>query len=136
MHRLFPLLCLLMVVSFATPLDAQPTRRGDTIYVADRFLGDTTVGYQLVAKFEAAATRNAELRLNRPLGVVNGKTWTLGDVIVSADFDGNGYNASWIVAGPRAVIEPYVSRMRKKMANRSLIADWLVQKLVVRCACD
>ena len=136
MHRLLPLLCVLVLAFSSTPLDAQPTRRGDTIYVADRFLGDSTTGYHLVAKFEAASTRNAELRLNRQLGVVNGKTWTLGDVIVSADFDGNGYNASWIVAGPRAVIEPYVDRLRKKLADRTLVADWLVQKLIVRCACD
>ena len=135
MHRILSLLCVLILALSSTPLDAQ-TRRGDTIYVADRFLGDTTVGYLLVAKFEAASTRNAELRLNRQLRVLNGKTWTLGDVIVSADFDGNGYNASWIVAGPRAVIEPYVARMRRRMADRTIIADWLVQKLIVRCACD
>lgn len=67
---------------------------------------------------------------------MNGKTWTLGDVIASADFDGNGYNASWIVAGPRAVIEPYVDRLRKKLADRTPVADWLVRKLIVRCACD
>ena len=94
------------------------------------------VGYQLVAKFEAASARNTELRLDSQLAEMNGKTWTLGDVIVSADFDGNGYNASWIVAGPRDVIEPYVEHMRRKMADRRFIADWLVHKLVVRCACD
>lgn len=136
MYRVLALLCLLMLALSSPPLDAQATRRGDTIYVADRFLGDTTVGYHLVAKYEAASVRNAEMRLESQLGEKDGKTWTLGDVIVSADFDGNGYNASWIVAGPRAIIEPYVARMRKKMADRSIIADWLIQKLVVRCACD
>ena len=59
-----------------------------------------------------------------------------GDTIVSADFNSNGYNASWIVAGPRDVIEPYVARLRKTMADPSIVADWLVQKLIVRCACD
>ena len=136
MHRLLSLICVLMLAVSSTSLEARSTRRGDTVYVADKFLGDSAVAYQLVAKFHADSARAAEFRLRRRLGKVNGKEWTFGDIIVSADFNSNGYNASWIVAGPRDVIEPYVARLRKTMADRNIIADWLVQKLVVRCACD
>ena len=94
------------------------------------------MAYQLVAKFHADSARAAEFRLRRRVAQIHGKAWTLGDIIVSADFNSNGYNASWIVAGPRDVIEPYVARLRKTMADPSIIADWLVQKLIVRCACD
>ena len=129
-------LCALFVLLCSSRLDAQSDRRGDTIFVADKFLGDSAVGYQLFAKFHADSVRAAEFRLRRRLAQINGKTWTFGDVIVSADFNSNGYNASWIVAGPRDVIEPYIARLRKLMADPSVIADSLVQKLVVRCACD
>lgn len=55
---------------------------------------------------------------------------------MSAGFNGNGYNATWIVAGPRDVIQPYVARLRKTMTDPSVVADWLVHKLIARCACD
>ena len=136
MRRFILPLCALFLLLFASDLEAQSNRRGDTIFVADKFLGDSGVAYQLFAKFHADSARAAEFRLRRRLGQVHGKEWTLGDVIVSADFNSNGYNASWIVAGPRDVIEPYVARLRKTMADPSIVADWLVQKLIVRCACD
>ena len=136
MHRfVLPLAALLLVLSFR-PLEAQTDRRGDTIFVADKFLGDSAVAYQLFAKFHADSARAAEFRLRRRLARIQGKEWTLGDIIVSADFNSNGYNASWIVAGPRDVIEPYVARLRKTMADPSVVADWSVHKLIVRCACD
>jgi hypothetical protein len=129
-------LCVLFVVHAPRPLGAQTERRGDTIFVADKFLGDSAVAYLLYAKFHADSARVAELRVNRRVARVNGKAWTLADIIVSADFNSNGFNASWIVAGPRDVIEPYVARLRSIMANPAIIADSIVQKLVVRCACD
>ena len=136
MRRFILPLCALFLLLFASSLEAQSDRRGDTIFVADKFLGDSAVVYQLFAKFHADSARAAEFRLRRRLGQVHGKAWTLGDIIVSADFNSNGYNASWIVAGPRDVIEPYAARLRKTMADPSIVADWLVQKLIVRCACD
>jgi hypothetical protein len=129
-------LCGLLFLVCASRLDARADRRGDTIFVADKFLGDSAVGYQLVAKFHVDSVRAAEFRLRRRLAQINGKAWTFGDIIVSADFNSNGYNASWIVAGPRDVVEPYIARLRKLMADPSVIADSFVQKLVVRCACD
>jgi hypothetical protein len=136
MRRFILPLCALFLLLVASSLEAQSDRRGDTIFVADKFLGDSAVAYQLVAKFHADSARAAEFRLRRRLGQVQGKAWTLGDIIVSADFNSNGYNASWVVAGPRDVVEPYIARLRKTMADPSVIADWLVQKLIVRCACD
>ncbi|HJU68018.1 MAG TPA: hypothetical protein VJ650_07180 [Gemmatimonadaceae bacterium] len=136
MLRFSLLLCALFLPLVSSPVEAQADRRGDTIFVADKFLGDSAVAYQLVAKYHADSSRAAEFRLRRRLGQVQGKEWTFGDIIVSADFNSNGYNASWIVAGPRDVVEPYVARLRKRLADRNLVADWLVQKLIVRCACD
>ena len=129
-------LCAFFLLLLSSALEAQSDRRGDTIFVADKYLGDSAVAYQLVAKFHADSARAAEFRLRRRVAQIQGKAWTLGDIIVSADFNSNGYNASWIVAGPRDVVEPYVARLRKTMADPSIIADWSVQKLIVRCACD
>jgi hypothetical protein len=136
MQRFILALAALFLMMSSSPLHAQADRRGDTIFVADKFLGDSAVAYQLFAKFHADSARAAEFRLRRRVGQIHGKAWTLGDIIVSADFNSNGYNASWIVAGPRDVIEPYVARLRKTMADPSVIADSLVQQLIVRCACD
>ena len=136
MHRFILTLAALFLLLSPAPLEAQSDRRGDTIFVADKFLGDSAVAYQLVAKFHADSARAAEFRLRRRVAQVHGKAWTLGDIIVSAGFNSNGYNASWIVAGPRDVIEPYIARLRRTMSDTSIIADWLVQKLIVRCACD
>ena len=136
MHRFILPACALFLLLCSSRLEAQHDRRGDTIFVADKFLGDSAVAYQLMAKFHADSVRAAEFRLRRRVAQVHGKAWTLGDIIVSADFNSNGRNATWIVAGPRDVIEPYVARLRKTMADPSVVADWLVQKLIVRCACD
>ena len=136
MNRFALPLCALLLLVSSSRLDAQADRRGDTIFVADRFLGDSTVGYLLVAKFHADSVRASEFRLRRRVAQIHGKTWTFGDIIVSADFNSNGYNASWIVAGPRDVVEPYIARLRTLMADPNIIADSLVQRLVVRCACD
>lgn len=136
MRRVILPLCALFLLLSSSSAEAQADRRGDTIFVADKYFGDSTVAYQLVAKFHADSARAAEFRLRRRVAQIQGKAWTLGDIIVSADFNSNGYNATWIVAGPRDVIEPYVARLRKTMADPSVVADWLVQKLIVRCACD
>ena len=136
MRRFILPLCAVFLLLSSSSLEAQADRRGDTIFVADKYLGDSAVAYQLVAKFHADSARAAEFRLRRRVAQLQGKAWTLGDIIVSADFNSNGYNATWIVAGPRDVIEPYVARLRKTMADPSIVADWSVHKLIVRCACD
>ena len=123
MQRFLLPLAALVLLLFSTPVEAQTDRRGDTIFVADKFVGDSAVAYQLFAKVHADSARAAELRLRRRVARIQGKEWTLGDIIVSADFNSNGYNASWIVAGPRDVIEPYVARLRKTMADPSIIAE-------------
>ena len=127
---------VLLAVVLAPALEAQVHRRGDTIFVADRFLGDSAVAYSLFAKFHTASARAGELRLDMPLPEPSPRVQTLGDVVVNISLDGNGFVAVWIVAGPRQVVDPYIARMRLRMADRAVIYDSSVLKLVVRCACD
>jgi hypothetical protein len=87
MHRfILPLAALFLLLS-SKPLEAQADRRGDTIFVADKFLGDSAVAYQLVAKFHADSARAAEFRLRRRVAHLHGKAWTLGDIIVRCACD-------------------------------------------------
>ena len=115
---------------------AQTTQRGDTIFVSDRYLTTATTGAEIIAKFDSAAARTSMLRLDAPVTTVNGKAWTLGDILVSLDLNGNGYVARWVIAGPRSVVEAYLARFRSITRQRSPIYDSGIHALIVRCACD
>ena len=112
--------------------------RGDTLFVADRYLVTAAVGARITAKFEddSSAARTAMLRLDTPIATINGKPWVLGDVLVSLGVNGNGVDATWTVAGPRNVIEGYLATLRTIARDRHPIYDFGVQSLVVRCACN
>jgi len=133
MNRFF---AAILLVCASGSANAQTTRRGDTIFVSDRYLSAATTGAEIIAKFESAAARTSMLRLDSPVATVNGKEWTLGDILVSLDLNGNGYVAHWVIAGPRSVVDAYLSRFRNITSKRSPIYDSGVHALVVRCACD
>ena len=130
------LLVLAIVTLHTRTLAAQLARKGDTIYVADRFLGASATAYHLFAKFHTAADRAREMRLDKIISGEGARSRTFGDIVVSANFDGNGYLASWIVAGPRRIVERYVQQVRQRMGDRRIIYDSSIRRLVVRCACD
>jgi hypothetical protein len=117
-------------------VNAQTTRRGDTIFVSDRYLTAATTGAEIIAKFDSVAARTSMLRLDAPVATINGKAWVLGDILVSVDLNGNGYVARWTIAGPRPVVDEYLARFRTVTRQRSPIYDSGIHALIVRCACD
>lgn len=66
----------------------------------------------LNAKFRDAGNFKAVLDPAAVLGEVQGQTWRLGDVLVHADFNGNGYVASWKVQGPQLVLDRYLKLLK------------------------
>lgn len=129
----FAFAALVLALS-ASPVVAQ--MRGDTLFVSDRYLGKSTAGAELTAKFDSSSARTAMLRLDAPVATVNGRRWVLGDILVTLSLNGNGVVAVWTVAGPRDVIAAYLSDFRAIVRTRHPIYDFGIRSLVVRCACD
>lgn len=83
--------------------------------VADRlyyFGPEHNVAYEIGAKFNADGGRARLLRLDYAIGDFSladddREHWTLGDILVSAEFNGNGRPAYWVVSGPRPVLNAY-----------------------------
>lgn len=133
--RWFTLSVVLVIVMARSGLAQSP--RGDTLLVSDRYLVSTpAAGAALVAKFDSAAARTAMLRLDAPVTTFNGKRWLLGDILVTLDVNGNGYVATWTIAGPKEVIDAYLADFRLVVRSRHPIYDFGIRRLVVRCACD
>jgi hypothetical protein len=135
MRILSALLALSLATAAPVAAQASPTRR-DTVFVSDRFFADsTTTGARIVAKFESAEARAALLGLQGVVTTANGRQWVLGDILVHLDLVGNGYVATWSVAGPRSVVEAHLARVRELTRDRKPIYDHGIYTLVVRCAC-
>ena len=131
--------CLLvacLAFGVAGQVEGQSGAPRDTIYVADRFLGESTIGAVVVAKFDNPKIRAETLRLDAPVLTVNGREWVLGYVLVKADFDGNGYIAIWTIAGPKAVVDAHTAAILAMTKDRTKIYDHGIRRVVVRCACD
>jgi len=129
----------LAVLAFVPLLLARPAIaqiRGDTLFVSDRYLGVSTAGAEITAKFDSPGARTAMLRLDAPIATINGRSWVLGDILVTLSVNGNGYVAVWTIAGPKTVIEAYLAAFRQIVRGRHPIYDSGVRALTVRCACD
>ena len=124
----------LVSIFFARLAGAQV--RGDTLVVSDRYLGKSTAGAEITAKFDSPGARTAMLRLDAPVGTINGKLWVLADILVTLNINGNGYVAVWTVAGPKEVVATYLAAFRQIVRNRHPVYDYGLRSLVVRCACD
>jgi hypothetical protein len=132
----FLFLSLLLTWSSAV-MQAQPAPRlKDTILVSDRFLGDTSVtGAIITAKFGAPEHRADLLRIDGLVRTGGGRSWLLSDILVTLDFNGNGFVAIWKVAGPRGVVEAHLDRVREMSKDRGMIYDFEIRRAAVRCAC-
>jgi hypothetical protein len=128
--------CLLSATS---ALRAQePPLLPDTVAVADRFLWGPaeTVGLLLDASFLTEEARAEALDLRRPLGLVDGEPVLLGAVLLSLNLAGNGFQASWRVIGPRALLTAYLEDLRTKARTHTGIHSLDAWRFPVACACD
>ena len=132
----FRILALVALLPLKASAQSGP-QAADTLYVADRFItGPTTAGARMSAKFMTPALRANEFRLDAPVAVYQGRTWLLDDILVSVDFNANGYVASWAVAGPKPVIDAHVGHLRDLARDRNKVYDHGIRLVVVRCGCD
>ena len=96
--------------------------------IADRFYYDSAkspvVGAELGAKFDSSQDMEALLSLGRRIGDWDGREWRLLDVLVYMSCNANGDVATWWVAGPKDVVEPYIIEMRERARLKQSIYDW------------
>jgi len=52
------------------------------------------------------------LSLSKEVGTFNGRKWKLSDILVSADFNANGYVADWKVSGPKPLLLDYLEQLK------------------------
>jgi hypothetical protein len=131
--------CIFIFALLSLPSSAlgQRSFARDTLFVSDRFLTSrSTAGAEIIANFGTAEARAATIRLDAPVATLDGRTWILSDILITADFNGNGYVATWKVAGPTPVIERHIAQIREMTKARDLIYDHGIRKLFVKCACD
>jgi hypothetical protein len=127
---------LVLACGAALPAQSYATRT-DTVHVADRYLFDTTtMGAEVIAKFGSAAVLMRELALDLHVAEYGKRRWTLRDILVTIDFNGNGDVARWTVAGPRSVVDAHLAHIRELALNRSYIYDHGIRRRIVLCACD
>ncbi len=70
------------------------------------------LGMDLFAKFNSTEELYATLDLNAEIGQFDGRAWKLGEVLVYVDLNANGNVASWLVSGPKPLIEAYADKLQ------------------------
>jgi len=109
----------------------------DTLRVSDRFFADsTTTGAVILAKFQTSLQRADFLRLEIPVDSIARRRFLFQDILVSIDLNGNGWVASWRIAGPRRIIDAYLARVIALAKDHSVIYDYGIWRAVVLCNCD
>ena len=75
-------------------------------------------------KFNSQKQMSETLNLSGGIGIFKGKVWFLHDVLVSVDFNANGDVASWIVSGPKPLLQEYIKGLERQYKDKSLFYDF------------
>jgi hypothetical protein len=107
--------------------------------VGDAFwAGPGTTGAELVGSFVSPEALAAVLDRSQTVARdVEGRSWRLGDILVSMEFLGPGETVIWRVAGPREVISRYLERIREAEGarERGPVRELAVLPLEIRPCC-
>lgn len=117
------------------PRTQPAAERQNCAQVGDRLYSGEN-GRAIFGKFETIEKLSETLRLDAEVGRYEGRVWRLHDILVSADFSSNGYNASWIVSGPEPLLTEYIARLQRGYADRSIIYDFSVSPHCIQPAFD
>lgn len=111
----------------------EPEPEPPTLEVGDDFWwGPETMGVEFVATFPTREALALHFDLEQPIAVIDGRDWTLADVLVAVEFRGPGERAVWRVAGPPDVVTAYARALRDRAPDRSLVRDLGVLPMRVR----
>jgi hypothetical protein len=118
------------------PQPPQVADRQNCALVGDRLYFGESNARAIFAKFETIERLSETLRLDAEVGRYEGRVWRLHDIMVTADFSSNGYNASWIVSAPEPLLTEYIARLQRGYADRSVIFDFSVSPYCIKPAFD
>ena len=104
--------------------------------VSDRRYFGPSNGRIIFGNFETLEKLAQTLRLDAEVGQYEGRAWLLQDILVSVNFAGNGYGASWIVSAPEPLLTEYVARLQRGYADRSVLYDFTVEPYCISPAFD
>jgi hypothetical protein len=97
----------------AAPPAAEPQE--GPLVVADQLYWagpEGNLALDITAKFNDARAMLKHLDLEAPVGRFGDKDWTLRQIIVAADFNANGEVASWLISGPKPLVEGYLKALQ------------------------
>ena len=133
----YVVLCLSsLLVSWgaATPTGAA-AQSSRTLTVGDDFFAGPglTSGARVSGKFHSLELLAAHFTLTRQLAPP--ARAVLADILFEVEFDGLGFVATWVVAGPTEVVESYLAALREDVANRTTLYDLGIAPLEVVYCC-
>jgi hypothetical protein len=126
---------LLLAVVFLFGIN-NPTQKieDERVLVADVLYWtgpEGNLGIEISGKFQSEQGLKDVLSLSTEIGLLkdrkypfNVKTWTLRDVLVSANFNANGSVATWQVSGPRPLLESYLDGLKRVYEDKSMFYDF------------
>ncbi len=128
-------LFVLTFVSCVQAAEGSKEKTGPPVMVADQFYWagpEGNLGISFGAKFRSAEKMAETFNLLGEIGVFTGKhpaavperVWFLHDILVSVDFNANGYVATWRVSGPRPLLQRYLDNLRKEYKEGSAFYDF------------
>lgn len=94
---------------------AAPPAQEEALVVADQlyWVGpEGNLALDITAKFNSSAALLKHLDLKAPVGSFQGKDWTLRQIVVAMDFNANGEVASWLISGPKPLVEGYFKALQ------------------------
>lgn len=134
MKSLFLTAMLLISVCTASAQDPSRQESKNFVPISDRYYwagSEGNLGIEIIGKFESEAALLATMSLTTEVGLFKGrqepfntKRWTLRDILVSVNFDGNGCVATWRVSGPKPLVLSYLEDIKNKMKDESVFYDF------------
>lgn len=122
-------LLLVTLLAAPTPLLAQTTVLGDTVWAAQ---SADAVGRAITVRFAERVDRSARLAEDIALPMADGRQWQVQDIVLSLDVGVRAPDLTWRVVGPATVIDAFEAELRRKAAARPTVQAVEARPLVVR----
>lgn len=121
--------CLLTTSAVSVHAQTQGTF---PIPVADQYYwtgSEGNIGLAITGKFVSLEKMIETTMLTKSIGTHRGrqhelKEWHLHDILISIDFNGNGYVATWEICGPQPLLMSYLESLQATHEDRSVFYDF------------
>ncbi len=142
----FVLAGFLLTVGRAHEYGRPQEKTGEPTLVADAYYWagpEGNLGIEIVGKFQSEMQLRKTFDLSSEIGLFKSKkypfqttTWTLRDILISVDFNGNGSVAIWRVSGPKPLLTNYLESLRRRFEDKSVFYDFGYKLVAFRPSAD